>query len=124
MPVPVCRIARERRCEICKENYDTAPDKGFTPSLQKWYYRYKLQMITTVDGIYRGMELTKASVHDIHYLDEIMGQKTILDGVLIADRGYLNAPKQLELFEQNNIRLFTPMRRGQRNYKPSLLYLK
>jgi hypothetical protein len=126
MPVPVCRIARERRCKICKESYETAPDKGFTPSLQKWYYGYKLQMITTVDGIYRGMELTKASVHDIHYLDEIIGQKTISDGVLIADRGYLSAPKQLELFEQNHIRLFTPMRRGQRNYKtfPSLFKWK
>jgi len=117
MPVPVCKLARERRSKICKENFETAPDKGYTASLEKWFYGYKLQLITSINGVFKTMEMTKASVHDVRYLDELKYDLSLRGITLIADRGYLSAPKQLELFEYSRIVVATPMRRGQRNYK-------
>lgn len=116
IPVPVCNIARERRCKICKEDYLTSPDKGFTASLAKWFFGYKLQLVTSIDGVYKSMELTKASIHDVHYLEEFKYMEDMEGSTVLADRGYLSAPKQLELFEENKILMATPMRRGQRNY--------
>lgn len=117
MPVPICKLARERRSKICKENFETAPDKGYTASLEKWFYGYKLQLVTSINGVFKTMELTKASVHDIHYLNELKNDLSLQGSTLIADRGYLSAPKQLELFEYSRIILATPMRRGQRDYQ-------
>ncbi len=56
-----------------------------------------------------------ASVHDINYLKDIKSQ--ISDCTLIGDRGYLSAEIQLNLFESCNIRLNTPMRNNQKDYK-------
>ena len=39
------------------------------------------------------------------------------DCLLLGDRGYLSAEHQLNLFEHHNIRLETPMRTNQINYK-------
>lgn len=125
MPIPVCKIVREKRCKICRENFETAPDKGYTASLEKWFYGYKLQLVTSSEGVYRSMELTKASQHDIHYLDELKYVLANAGVTLIADRGYMSGPKQLELFETSGIVLATPMRRNQRNYVAfPLLYKK
>jgi len=30
IPVPVCQIAREKRSRICRKNFETAPDKGYS----------------------------------------------------------------------------------------------
>ena len=116
MPIPICKLARERRCKICQDNFETAPDKGYTASLERWFFGYKLQLVTSVSGVFKAMEITKASKHDLHYLDEVkyyLGYNT----TLLADRGYLSAPKQIELFEQHAITLATPMRRTQRHYQ-------
>lgn len=124
IPIPVCNIAREKRCKICREDYETSPDKGFTASLAKWFYGYKLQLVTTINGVYKSMELTKASIHDLHYLKELKLVNGLSHSTILADRGYLSAPKQMELFEENKILLSTPMRRGQRNYKTYPLIFK
>jgi hypothetical protein len=54
-------------------------------------------------------------VHDIHYLKDIKTQ--IKDCTLIGDKGYLSTKVQLSLFESCNIRLNTPMRTNQHNYR-------
>ena len=41
IPVPVCQIAREKRSKICKENFETAPDKGYSAVSKSYYYGYK-----------------------------------------------------------------------------------
>ena len=57
----------------------------------------------------------KVYVHDVNYLKDITTQ--INDCTLIGDRGYLFAEIQLNLFETYNIKLNTPMRSNQLNYK-------
>ena len=115
MPLEVCKISREKRVKICKENFENAPDKGFCASQDFYFYGYKLQGVCSVNGIFHSVELTKASVHDVTFLKEMNSQ--LSDCVLIGDKGYLSSSLQLDLFHSANIELETPMRRNQKNYK-------
>jgi len=115
MPVEVCRITREKRSKVCKESFDTAPSKGFCASQNLHFYGYKLQGICSSNGIFHSIELTKANIHDTTFLKEFNTQ--LSDCVLIGDKGYLSSSLQLDLFHTANIRLETPMRYNQKNYR-------
>lgn len=117
IPVPVCQLAREKRSKICKEDFETSPDKGFSAVQDNYYYGYKLHVVTTLEGVFTSMDLTKASVHDIHYLNDINGSK-ISHCKLIGDKGYRSIEYQHNLFDTARIELITPMRSNQKNYKP------
>lgn len=65
IPVPACQIAREKRSRICRENFETAPDKGYSTASKAYYYGYKLHLVTSVRGVFASMNLSKASVHDV-----------------------------------------------------------
>lgn len=115
MPLEVCRVAREKRAKICRESFETAPDKGFCASQNFYFYGYKLQGICSANGVFHSVELTKASVHDTTFLKESNTQ--LADCVILGDKGYLSSSLQLDLFQTANIRLETPMRANQLNYK-------
>lgn len=117
IPVPVCHIAREKRSVICKENFETAPDKGYSAVQQSYFYGYKLHMVTSVRGVFYSMDLTKASVHDVHFLNEIK-QSPLNNCTLIADKGYLSSQYKIDLFTSGKINLQTPQRTNQKNYRP------
>jgi hypothetical protein len=114
VPVPVCKIVREKSSKICRENFETAPDKGYSAVNKAWYYGYKLHLVTSVNGVFSSMEMTKASVHDIHFLNEVK-HSDLIDCTLIADKGYISEPIQLDLFTTCQIRLETPKRSNQHN---------
>ncbi len=61
------------------------------------------------------VDISKSSVHDIHYLKDLKSQ--LSDCVLIGDKGYLNQEQQLDLFTRAKIKLEVPMRKNQINYK-------
>lgn len=117
VPVPVCKLAREQQLKICRHDFETAPDKGYSAVYKQYYIGYKLHLTIGMNGVYQGMELTKASVHDVHYLNEIKysGLKAC---VLLGDKGYLSTEWQLDLFTSVNIELQTPKRANQKDYKP------
>ena len=115
MPLEVCKISRSYHSKICKEVQYVFPDKGYCASQGSTYYGYKLHAICSINGIFQSLDLSPASVHDINYLKDIRTQ--IKDCTLIADRGYLSTQIQLNLFESCNIKLDTPMRKNQKNYK-------
>ena len=117
IPVPVCQIAREKRSKICKESFETAPDKGFSAVSKSYYYGYKLHLLTSMRGVFHSMDLSKASVHDVHYLSQIK-HSGLNNCTLIADRGYLSAAQQLDLFTTCSIELQTPKRSNQKDYQP------
>lgn len=117
MPVPVCKISRESRLKICKENYETAPDKGYSAVNKQYYIGYKIHLVISIRGVFSAMNLSKASVHDIHFLSDIK-QSKLNNCVLLGDRGYLSSSLQLNLFETARIDLQTPKRENQSNYKP------
>lgn len=112
IPIPVCQISRERRSKICKETFETAPDKGFSAVSKAYYYGYKLHLITSVRGVFQSMDMTKASVHDVHYLTDVKSSG-LNNCVLLGDKGYLSKTHQLDLFTSCNINLATPNRNNQ-----------
>lgn len=115
MPLEICKLSRSTRSSICKEEVHSSPNKGYCASQAMHYYGYKLHAVCSVKGVIGSMDISPASVHDIHFLKDVRHQ--MKDCTLLEDRGYLSAQYQLDLFESANIRLETPMRRNQKNFK-------
>ena len=116
MPLEVCKLSRSSRSTICNtDRFAARPDKGYCASQSTNYYGYKLHAICSVNGVFQSIDLSPASVHDVNYLKDIQTQ--INNCILIGDRGYLSAEFQLNLFETSKIKLNTPMRSNQKNYK-------
>lgn len=116
MPLEVCKLSRSSRSSICKEYYETAPDKGYCASQTASYYGYKLHAVCNVDGVFTDFDLTPASIHDIHFLKNI--KMLYQDCTILGDKGYLSIDYQRDLFSSNQIRLEVPMRKNQHDYKP------
>lgn len=116
MPLEICKLSRSVRSSICKEDYTTAPNKGYCASQKSHYYGYKLHAVCTTSGVFTSFDLTEASVHDIHYLKDI--KHLYQDCTILGDKGYLSIDYQLDLFQTRNIQLEVPMRTNQHNYQP------
>ncbi len=115
MPLEICKLSRSSRTTICKEDYLTSPSKGYCASQKMHFYGYKLHAVCSATGVFTNFELTKAAVHDIHYLKNI--KDNFSSCVVIGDKGYLSADYQLDLFTSNQIKLEVPMRMNQNEYK-------
>ena len=116
-PVEVCRLARSKRNKVGKDFYEQAPSYGFCASQNRYYYGYKLHTVCSINGVIHSFDLTKALVHDIHYLNDVKYEMS--DCTLIGDRAYLSKTVQLDLFEQANIQLEVPMRANQIDFEPA-----
>lgn len=116
MPLEICKFARHKRIKICKDDFETAPSKGFCASQNSYFYGYKLHGVCSIDGVFHSLDITKAEVHDIHFLNNIKQQMS--DCIVLGDRGYLSSTIQLDLFQTVNIKLETPKRTNQKDYKP------
>lgn len=75
------------------------------------FYGYKLNTVCSVSGVFQSIDLTPASVHDIHYLKDIREQ--LSDCTLLGNKGYLSSEIQIDLFNHANIELETPKRINQ-----------
>jgi len=115
MPLEVCKLSRSNRSRICKENFETYPNKGYCSTQKVNYYGYKLHAVCTVDGVFSDFDLTQASVHDIHYLKDI--KQSHHQCVILADKAYLSKEYQMDLFHSSQIRLEVPMRSNQNGYR-------
>jgi hypothetical protein len=115
MPLEICKFSRHNRIKICKNDFETAPSKGFCASQNSWFYGYKLHGVCSITGVFHSLDITKAEVHDIHFLKNVKQQ--ISDCVLLGDKGYVSETIQLDLFQTVNIKLETPKRSNQKNYK-------
>ena len=115
MPLEVVKLSRSTRSKICKEEFYTAPNRGFCASQNLHFYGYKIHAVCSIEGVFKSFDISKASVHDIHYLKDIKNQFN--DCVILGDKGYLSADYQLDLFESKQIKLEIPMRKNQHNYK-------
>lgn len=97
------------------------PNRGYCASQKSHFYGYKLHTVCAVGGVFQSFNLSLAFVHYIHYLKGVKAQ--MCDCGLLGDRGYLCAKIQLNLFETVNIKLESPKRVNQKNYKKTALYL-
>ena len=115
MPLEVVKLSRSNSSKICKEEFYSSPNRGFCASQNMYYYGYKIHAVCSIEGVFKHFDISKASVHDIHYLKDIKNQFN--DCVILGDKGYLSADYQLDLFESKQIKLEVPMRKNQHNYK-------
>ena len=116
-PIPVCRNARAKRCKLGKYDFDRAPNFGYCAAQNCYYYGYKLHALCGLRGVIHSYDLSKASVHDIHYLQDLKYEYHHC--TFIGDKGYLSASVQLDLFETSKIRLEVPYRLNQKDRVPT-----
>ncbi|MDM1554778.1 transposase [Chryseobacterium indologenes] len=48
------------------------------------FYRYKLHAVCSVDGVFQSIDLSPASIHDIHFLKV---KEQLSDCILLGDKG-------------------------------------
>jgi Transposase DDE domain. len=122
MPVEVCKLSRSNTSKICKDVDYCYPNRGFCASQQMHFYGYKLHAVCSVNGVFQSVDLSPASVHDIHYLKDIKDQ--LSNCTLLGDKGYLSSEIQIDLFNYAKIELETPKRINQKDYKPQFYLFK
>ena len=115
MPLEVVKMSRSLRSKICKGSFYSSPNIGFCASQNMRYYGYKIHAVCSIEGVFESFDLSKASVHDIHYLKDIKNEFS--NCIILGDKGYLSADYQLDLFTNCNIKLEIPMRKNQSNFK-------
>ncbi|MGL5957218.1 MAG: IS982 family transposase, partial [Phocaeicola sp.] len=118
-PIEVCRKARGKRCKMGKSDYSKAPSFGYCTSQDSYYYGYKLHALCGLSGVIHSYDLTKASVHDIKYLQDV--KLEYHDCSIFGDRGYIGKEVQLDLFTTVNIKLECPYRLNQKEWKPQYI---
>ena len=112
MPLEVCKLSRASRAKICRKDFETSPDKGFCTSQNTYFYGYKLHGLCTINGVFTSYDLTKASVHDIHYLQDVKAK--LNNALILGDKGYISEKIQTDFFHSENISLQTPLRSNPR----------
>lgn len=115
MPISICRFSRAKRARICHDTFEATPAYGYCAAQDQTFFGYKLHGVTSIRGVISSFELTQANAPDIDYLQEVKYQ---YPGCLIlGDRAYLSNPLQTELFEEHRLKINTPMRRNQKDYR-------
>ena len=115
-PVKVCQNARAKRCAMGRDNLEAAPDWGYCASQGMHYYGYKLHAVCGIRGVIHSYDMTAASVHDLHYLNDVRWEYH--DCMMLGDKGYLSAEIQQNLFDAVNITLEVQYRPNQKNWRP------
>jgi hypothetical protein len=122
MPLEICKLSREQRNKMGKESERHSPDKGYCASQKKYFYGYKLHSVCSAAGVIDSLDLTKASVHDVHYLKDV--KELFSNCIIIGDKGYIGREHQINLFETARIQLEVPLRANQQEQKPVMWILK
>lgn len=91
-PIEVCRVARGKCCKMGRNgDFAKTPDFGYCASQGCYLFGYKLHALCGLSGVIHSYDLSKASVHDIHYIKDI---KTIYhDCCIIGDKGYIGVER-------------------------------
>ena len=122
MPIEICKLSREKRNKMGKESIHHSPDKGYCASQKKYFYGYKLHSVCSAAGVIESLDLTKASVHDVHYLKDV--KELFSNCIITGDKGYIGRQHQIDLFETAAIQLEVPLRNNQKEQKPVVRILK
>ena len=127
IPVPICANPRIPRVKICKEDPYLQPARSYHASHKMYFYGFKMQLVTSRSGVPISLGMTPANVHDASYLQHLNAHQ-ISGSELIGDKGYLSAGYQTSLFENEGIRLITPLRdnmkRCENLWNPKYRYIR
>lgn len=98
--------------------------KSLKPNLQKGFVLLKTTGFTGINSMggvfskwnFLSLDITKFEVYDVYFLKTIKQQMS--NCVLLGYRGYLCQSIQLDIFQTVYIKLETPLRKNQKDYKP------
>ncbi|RKR83099.1 DDE family transposase [Mucilaginibacter gracilis] len=117
MPLEICKLARAERNTMVKTLEYYSPDKGYCASKKDYYFGYKIHATCSVSGVIKLFDLTKASVHDVHFLNDI--RHVFKNSLITGDRGYIGHKDYL--WNESRICLETPYRGNQKG-KPRIMH--
>lgn len=112
-PIEICRFARFNSLKIMQDNIDFKPQVARNYIDKRSYAGYKLHAVVSTKGVIINYELTQANVHDVTMLQPL-AQTLPSDSQLIGDKGYISKARQLEIFTDNQVKVYTASRSGQR----------
>ena len=115
IPVPVVKMARERTYKAFRKNFETSPAKGYSSVNRGWFIGYKLHVVIFDNGVVQQSGFTRGNVHDINFLKGL--NKLPANKLLLGDRAYRSKPLQMDLFDKYSVKLKTPFRINQHDYK-------
>lgn len=110
IPIPICQKPRVFRSKICKDDPLVQPAPAYHASHKLHYYGFKMQLLISRQGVPLSVGLTAGNVHDVNYLSLLDNKDKLAGYELLADKGYISIQHQTSLFEQDRIRLITPLR--------------
>lgn len=117
LPLPVCGYTRSGR-DRC---FPTVADYGHCAAKQLDYYGFKLGLRIARCGMSLSFPLLPARPHDIRLLDDLVEG---FAGLVLADKGFIDAYRHALLAERYGVVVVTPPRKGMTTpHPPTLLHL-
>ena len=104
LPLPVCVYTRSYRDRCFKPE----ADYGYCAAKDLHYYGFKLGLRIARSGMITHFPLLPARPHDIQLLDDLVED---FAGLVLADKGFIDAFRQTLLAERHAIILITPPRK-------------
>ncbi len=111
MPLEICKLSRAARSKLECEDEVLMPDYGYCAAQKAHYFGYKIHAACTDTGVFKTFDISKASIHDVHYLEDL--KQHLHSCILVGDKGYISQYIQQDLFQSNHIQLRTPSRKNQ-----------
>jgi Transposase DDE domain len=105
LPLPVCGYTRSARDRCFKP----LADYGHCAAKQLDYYGFKLGLRIARCGMITYFPLLPARPHDIRLLDDLVEG---FGGLVPADKGFIDAFRQMLLVERHGVVVVTPPRKG------------
>lgn len=104
-PIKVCHIKREKQNQVFQHLAQKSK------SSTGWFFGFKLHLVINHIGEIIAFKLTNANVDDRNPVEHLT---QLLQGLLVADKGYLSQNLYATLF-QHNLRLITKFRKNMKN---------
>lgn len=116
LPLPVCTYTRSSRDRCFKPE----ADYGFCAAKEMKYYGFKLGLRISRAGMIIDYPLLPARSHDSQLLDDLIAG---FEGVVPADKGFVDGFRQVNLARKRHVELVVPARKNMAE-KPPLAILK
>jgi hypothetical protein len=105
LPLPVCVYTRSQRDRCFKPE----ADYGYCAAKQLHYYGFKLGLRVARSGMIIEYPLLPARPHDVQFIEDLTAGFV---GCVPADKGFIDAWRQVVLEERRGIVIVTPKRKG------------
>ncbi|MEJ2750671.1 MAG: IS982 family transposase [Anaerolineae bacterium] len=116
VPLPVCTYTRSQRDRCFKPD----ADYGYCAAKDLHYYGFKLGLRISRAGMIIHYPLLPARPHDSQLLDDLIAG---FEGVVPADKAFIDGFRQENLARKRHIELVVPARKGMKT-KPPLSIMK